>query len=203
VIAIRRARPDDVDFLVALTTHDDVDPFLSARRASSREELLEEIERSSIEPDDFGRFVIEVDGERAGAMGFAVSNKRSRVARLGGLAIHPDFRGRRISDEAARLFQRHLLHELGYHRLELEIYGFNERAMQHAERSGFVREGVKRKAYRRHGEWVDGVLFGLIEEDLARDERPLEPLEEEQRGEEEVRHRREEEREEPERHDAG
>jgi RimJ/RimL family protein N-acetyltransferase len=203
VIAIRRARPDDVDFLVALTTHDDVDPFLSARRATSREELLEEIERSSFEPDDFGRFVIEVDDERAGAMGFAVSNKRSRVARLGGLAIHPDFRGRRISDEAARLFQRHLFHELGYHRLELEIYGFNERAIQHAERSGFVREGVKRKAYRRHGEWVDGVLFGLIEEDLAREERPLEPLEEEQRGEEEVRHRREEEREEPERHDAG
>ena len=203
MITIRRARPDDVDFLVALTTHDDVDPFLSARRATSREELLEEIERSGVEPDDFGRFVIEVDGELAGAMGFAVSNKRSRVARLGGLAIHPDFRGRRISDEAARLFQRHLLNELGYHRLELEIYGFNERAMQHAERSGFVREGVKRKAYRRHGEWVDGVLYGLIEDDLAREERPLEPLEEEQRGEEEVRHRREEEREEPERHDAG
>jgi RimJ/RimL family protein N-acetyltransferase len=29
-----------------------------------------------------------------------------------------------------------------------------------------VREGVKRKAYWRHGEWVDGVLFGLIREDL-------------------------------------
>ena len=203
MIAIRRARPDDVDFLVALTTHDDVDPFLSARRATSRDELRAEIERSRVEPDDFGRFVIEVAGERAGAMGFAVSNKRSRVARLGGLAIHPDFRGRHIADDAARLLQRHLLLELDFHRLELEIYGFNERAMQHAERSGFVREGVKRKAYRRHGEWVDGVLFGLIEEDLAREERPLEPLEEEQRGEEEVRHRRQEEREEPERHDAG
>ena len=202
MIEIRRARPDDVDFLVALTTHDDVDPFLSARRATSRDELLEEIERSSAEPDDFGRFVIEVDGERAGAMGFAVSNKRSRVARLGGLAIHPDFRGGRISDEAARLFQRHLVHELGYHRLELEIYGFNERAMRHAERSGFVREGVKRKAYRRHGEWVDGVLYGLIEDDLAGEHGALETLEEEQRAEEEVRHRREEKREEAERHDA-
>jgi RimJ/RimL family protein N-acetyltransferase len=203
MIEIRRARPDDVDFLVALTTHEDVEPFLSARRATSRGELLEEIERSSAEPDDFGRFVIEVDGERAGAMGFAVSNKRSRVARLGGLAIHPDFRGGRISDEAARLFQRHLVHELGYHRLELEIYGFNERAMRHAERSGFIREGVKRKAYRRRGEWVDGVLYGLIEDDLAGEHGALEPLEEEQRGEEEVRHRREEEREEAERHDAG
>ena len=200
-VAIRRARLDDVDFLVELTTHDDVGPFLSARRATSREELLEEIERSDAEPDDFGRFVVEVDGELAGAMGFAVGNKRSRVARLGGLAIHPDFRGRRVSDAAARLFQRHLVHELGYHRLELEIYGFNERAMRHAERSGFVREGVKRKAYDRHGEWVDGVLYGLIEDDLARDERTLEPLEEEERGDEEVGHHRQEEAEEPRRQD--
>ena len=38
---------------------------------------------------------------------------------------------------------------------------------RHAERSGFIREGVKRKAYHRHGEWVDGVLFGLVREDLA------------------------------------
>jgi hypothetical protein len=30
-----------------------------------------------------------------------------------------------------------------------------------------VREGVKRKAYWRHGEWVDGVLYGLIPDDLA------------------------------------
>jgi RimJ/RimL family protein N-acetyltransferase len=165
-VTIRRATPADVDFLVELTTRDDVDPFLSARRATTREELLEEIQRSLREPEDYGRFVIELDGERAGVMGFLVDNKRSRVASLGGLAVHPDFRGRRVSDEAARLFQRHLIFELGYHRLQLEIYGFNERAMRHAERSGFVREGVKRKAYWRHGEWVDGVLYGLIAEDL-------------------------------------
>jgi RimJ/RimL family protein N-acetyltransferase len=166
-VTIRRARPDDVAFLVELTSHDDVDPFLSARRATTREELLEEIERSDREPEDFGRFIVELDGASAGVMGFAVANKRCRVAKLGGLAVHPDFRGRKVSDEAARLLQLHLMDDLGYHRLELEIYGFNERAMRHAERAGFVREGVKRKAYQRHGEWVDGVLYGLIPEDLT------------------------------------
>jgi RimJ/RimL family protein N-acetyltransferase len=72
-----------------------------------------------------------------------------------------------VADEAARQFQRHLLLDLGYHRLQLEVYGFNERAMRHAERAGFVREGVRRKAYWRHGEWVDGVLYGLLQEDLG------------------------------------
>ena len=99
-------------------------------------------------------------------MGFDVANERSRIANLGGLAVDPEFRGRGLADEAARVLQRHLLVDLDYHRLQLEIYGFNERAIQHAERAGFIREGVKRKAYWRHEEWVDGVLFGLVQEDL-------------------------------------
>jgi RimJ/RimL family protein N-acetyltransferase len=165
-VSIRRARDDDVDFLVELVTHDDVEPFLAAVRPKSFEEVLADVERSQAAPEAFGVFVVEVDGVRAGTMGFERANRRSRIADLGGLAVHPEFRGRRVGDEAARLFQRHLFDDLGYHRLQLEIYGFNERAMRHAERSGFVREGVRRKAYWRDGAWVDGVLYGLVAEDL-------------------------------------
>ena len=163
---IRRARPDDVDFLVELVNDEEVEPFLSAVRAKDREALLEAIERSEGEPQEHGVFVIEVDGARAGTLGFEVGNRRSRIARLGGLAVHPGFRGRGIGEQAARELQRYLFEELGYHRLELEIYGFNDRAIRHAERAGYVREGVKRKAYWRNDDWVDGVLYGLLPEDL-------------------------------------
>jgi RimJ/RimL family protein N-acetyltransferase len=153
-------------------THEDVEPFLAAVRAKSRGEVLAEVERSEEDPEAFGVFVIEVEGERVGTMRFERANRRSRIADLGGLAVHPDFRGRKVSDEAARLFQRHLVNDLGFHRLQLEIYGFNERAIKHAERSGFRREGVRRKAYWRDGEWVDSVLYGLVAEEL--DESPFE-----------------------------
>lgn len=166
-VSIRRARRDDVDFLVALVTHEDVEPFLAAVRSKDPEEILAEVERSESEPDTFGVFVVEVGGKRGGTMRFELGNKRSRIANLGGLAIHPDFRGGKVADEAARLFQRHLFGDLGFHRVQMEIYGFNERAMAHAERAGFVREGVRRKAYWRNEQWVDGVLFGLVAEDLA------------------------------------
>ena len=164
-VSIRRAEPGDVDFLLELMTDEDVEPYLAAVRPRDRAGLLEEIERSQTEPQEFGRFVIELDGEPAGLMGFQVANKRSRIANLGSLAVHPRFRGRRLADEAARLFQRHLF-DLGYHRLQLEIYGFNKRAMRHAERAGWIKEGVRRKAYDRHGEWVDGVIYGLVLEDV-------------------------------------
>ena len=158
-VRVRRAEPDDLDFLLELLTHDEVEPFLAAIRTRDRDGLLAEIERSQAEPQEFGRFVIEVDGEPAGMMGFEIAN-------LGSLAVHPDFRGRRLADQAARLFQRHLIFDLGYHRLQLEIYGFNERAQRHAERAGFAKEGVRRKAYWRNDEWVDGVIYGLVREDL-------------------------------------
>jgi steroid Delta-isomerase len=166
-VIIRRAEPGDVGFLVDLLAHEEVEPFLSARRARDPEEVLAEIERSQREPHAFGVFVIEQDGRPAGTMAFEAANNRSRIAHLGGLAIHPDFRGRRLADEAAREFRRHLLLDLGFHRLQLEIYGFNERAIAHAERIGYVHEGTKRKAYRRHGGWADGVMFAVIREDLG------------------------------------
>jgi RimJ/RimL family protein N-acetyltransferase len=169
-LRIRRANEDDVDFLVGLLNDEEVEPFLAASRARDRGSVLEEVRASEATPEESGVFVIEVpDGDgwaRAGMMQFSLANRRSRIAQLGGLAVHPDFRGRRLSDEAARLFQRHLIFDLDFHRLQLECYGFNDRAIGHAERAGFVREGVKRKAYQRHGEWVDGVLFGLVREDL-------------------------------------
>lgn len=169
-VRLRRAELHDVDFLLELMTHAEVDPYLAAVRPRDRDALLDEIERSEREPEEFGRFVVEVEEEgewrRAGVMGFELRNRRSRIAHLENLAIHPAFRGRRLADEAARLLQRHLIFDVGFHRLELEIYGFNERAQRHAERAGFVLEGVRRKAYWRHDEWVDGVLYGLVREDL-------------------------------------
>jgi RimJ/RimL family protein N-acetyltransferase len=163
---IRRATVDDVDFLVELFSDADVDPFLGPRQARDRDALLAEVERSLAEPKAYGVLIIDVDGERAGTMSYNQVSAPNRIAHCGGLAVHPAFRGRRVADEAARLLQRYLLVELDYHRIEMAVYGFNERSLVHAERAGWIREGVKRQAYQRHGEWQDAVQFGLLREDL-------------------------------------
>jgi RimJ/RimL family protein N-acetyltransferase len=169
-LRIRRAGVEDVEFLVSLLNEDSVEPFMAASRARDHEGVLEAVRVSEASPDESGVFVIEVEEDggwtRAGTMAFSLANQRNRIASLGGLAIHPDYRGRKLADEAAQIFQRHLIFDLGFHRLQLECYAFNERAIRHSERSGFVREGVKRKAYQRQGEWVDAIMFALIREDL-------------------------------------
>jgi RimJ/RimL family protein N-acetyltransferase len=166
VITLRRATADDVEWLVELYTDAETEPFLGGRNARDAATIGVEVERSLSEPEKTGRMIIEVDGERAGAMAFDERSEANRIAHLGGLALHPDFRGKGVADEAVRAFQRYLLFELGYHRLELACYGFNDRAIRHSERVGYVREGVQRKAYLRHGEWQDAVLFALLREDV-------------------------------------
>ena len=162
-VSIRPAGDADVEFLVELYGDEDVRPFLAAAGSYDREGVLAKVAQ---DPERGGVMVVELEGERAGAMVWELTNRRSGIVHVSGLAVHPRFRGRRLADEAARLFQRHLIHERGFHRIELEVYGFNERAQRHAERSGFVREGVKRQAYRRGDRWVDGVLYALVAEDL-------------------------------------
>ena len=162
-VSIRAAREEDLEFLVELYADEDVRPFLAAAGSYDREGIAEKIAQ---DPESGGLLVVELGGEPAGAMGWELRNRRSRIVHVSGLAVHPAQRGRRVADEAARLLQHHLIRERGFHRIELEIYGFNERAQRHAERAGFVREGVKRKAYAGADGWVDGVLYALVAEDL-------------------------------------
>jgi RimJ/RimL family protein N-acetyltransferase len=167
---LRRATDDDVEFLASVAVNEQVAPFMAAVSPRDADDFLEEIEAAEGSPHERGRFVIETeDAERAwraGSIAFQMASRRSRIATLYGLMLHPEFRRRGLARAATRVFTHHLICDLNYHRVELECYGYNERATHHFERSGFVREGLKRKAYWRNGEWVDGVLFGLVREDL-------------------------------------
>jgi RimJ/RimL family protein N-acetyltransferase len=163
---IRRAGPADAAFWAGLAGHEEVEPFMAAISVRDEEELVEAIRLSDEEPAFHGRFVVEVGGERAGVMAFDVANRRSRIAYLHAVMLEPRFRGRGVATAATRLLVRHLVFDLDYHRVQLEVYAFNERALRHFEGAGFVKEGVRRKAYRRHGEWVDGINYGIVREDL-------------------------------------
>jgi RimJ/RimL family protein N-acetyltransferase len=165
-VELRRATRSDAEFLLELITADDTREFLGGRTGESIEDVIADIERSEREPEAFGWLVAELDGERVGSAAYQVVNERNRIVEGRRLAVHPRFRGAKLGDDIARSFQRLVLGELGFHRLEIQIYGFNERAVAHAERVGYVREGVKRKAYEKHGEWQDAVLFSMLHDEL-------------------------------------
>ena len=52
-VSLRRARADDADFLLALVTHAEVEPFLAAVGSRTRDEIDADIARSESEPYSF------------------------------------------------------------------------------------------------------------------------------------------------------
>ncbi|MER7563493.1 GNAT family protein [Streptomyces sp. NPDC097941] len=81
--------------------------------------------------------------------------------------IGPRGRGRGLGTEATRLIVGHGFEQLGLHRIELEVYRHNHRALRVYEKAGFTVEGVRREADLRDGEWVDWVVMGLLDREWA------------------------------------
>ena len=103
-------------------------------------------------------------GGRVGAVHVATVNRRSRICDVRTLMVHPEARGRRLGVAILRAVARDAFAR-GVHRLEGEVYGFNEAALRSFDAAGFTREGVRRRAYDRHGAWQDGIRFGLLADD--------------------------------------
>jgi RimJ/RimL family protein N-acetyltransferase len=80
--------------------------------------------------------------------------------------IVPRMRGAGIGSQVVRLACQLALGQGGMHRVQAEVYGDNSISQRLFERVGFTREGVRRRAYWRRDRWLDGVMYGLLEEEL-------------------------------------
>jgi len=74
-------------------------------------------------------------------------------------------RGRGLGSEAVRLMVDHAFTSSDVHRIELEVYAFNARAMHVYERVGFVVEGRRRDALVFDGERIDALIMAILRPD--------------------------------------
>ncbi|MBW8740110.1 MAG: GNAT family N-acetyltransferase [Streptomyces turgidiscabies] len=81
--------------------------------------------------------------------------------------LGPRGRGRGLGTEATRLIVAYGFEQLGLHRIELQTYAHNRRALHVYEKVGFVIEGVRREVQLREGEWADEVLMAILDHEWA------------------------------------
>jgi RimJ/RimL family protein N-acetyltransferase len=156
-VELRPATDEDAGWLEQLVTSEGVAPFLATDAAAG---LADNIAA--------GELLIAEDqnGRPVGAVRVAIVNRRSRIAAIRTLMVDPAERGRALGAAILRAPIERVLNDDGVHRLEAEVYGFDTAALRTLEAAGFEREGVRRRAYDRHGEWQDGISYGLIHEDV-------------------------------------
>src|SRR5439155_6565402 len=82
-----------------------------------------------------------------------------------GFAIGSPFWGTGLFQDGAELVLRFAFETLGVHRLEARCAVKNGRGNGALHKVGAVQEGVLRKAFLKNGEYLDQVLYAIVEDD--------------------------------------
>jgi RimJ/RimL family protein N-acetyltransferase len=89
---------------------------------------------------------------------------RNRAATMAAV-IGEEHTGSGYGPEALRVLMRYGFAEMGLHRIELDAYAFNTRAIEVYRRLGFVEEGRRRESLLHDGVFHDAIIMAILEDD--------------------------------------
>ena len=121
---------------------------------------------STNESLDVGLAVTTVDGALAGHVALHTIRPKDRVGTFG-IMIGPEFQNRGIGTDATRVMLRYGFTELNLRRIELVVFGYNDRAVAAYRKAGFREEGRRREALFRGGHYYDEVVMGVLSREWA------------------------------------
>lgn len=165
LVRLRELRDEDIPTLCAWWSDPVVSTYQRAvAQHAPRAESLADMFRgwSDDTATGFAQCVTLLDdGDLVGHLGIHSATVKDRCGTLG-IMMGPAYQDRGYGTDALRVAIRYAFTELGLHRIGLEAFGYNERAIAVYRKLGFVEEGRRRESLYRAGEWHDEVLMGLL-----------------------------------------
>jgi RimJ/RimL family protein N-acetyltransferase len=97
---------------------------------------------------------------------------KNRSATFGIVLGEKDYWGQGYGTDAARTMLKFAFEELNLHRVMLDVYDFNPRAMRCYEKVGFRHEGTKREALFRDGRYHDVHIMAILQHEFLAKQGP-------------------------------
>lgn len=165
-VYLRCLEPEDVEYFYQFVNNDvEARRLTGTQRAFTKGQI--EAYFASIAQDDsrvqFGIFLQE-NNQLIGDTAILDINAKNRSGSFR-IAIDTRLAGRGYGTEATRLMLDHGFGMLNLHRIELDVYSINERAIHVYEKVGFKREGVLRDAHYYNHDYYDVVMMSILEDE--------------------------------------
>jgi len=161
MVILRPARLEDVGRLVAIRATPEV------HHRWGGDDLAAELQ-SDLNDPELHLLVIELEGRVVGAIQW--SEEDDPMYRHAGmdLFLDPQDHGLGLGTDAVRTLARHLVDDVGHHRLVIDPAADNMAAIRCYEKAGFRAVGtLRRYELSPDGTWHDGLLMELLAEDLV------------------------------------
>ncbi|TFH22528.1 MAG: N-acetyltransferase [Bacteroidia bacterium] len=139
---------------------------IPANLEETREIMRPFIEAGNQQPQAKYAWGIEekASGAFIGMAGMSLSNDRFRLGEIF-YKLFPDYWGRGYATEVARKLITVGFEDLNLHKIEAGTDIENERSVRVLEKVGMNLEGLRRKILPIRGEWKDGYLYAIVEDD--------------------------------------
>lgn len=165
-VVLRELHPSDLPLLSAWWNDSGEAIFqqqvITPRPAQSIEQMYE-MWSTNDSPNGCG-YTITVDGECIGHVTLWGMSLPIRIATCA-IIIGPDFQNEGYGRDALNVVLRIAFDEMGAHKVEIQAWDYNERALHLYSSLGFVEEGRRRAATFHGGTFHDHVQMGILEDE--------------------------------------
>lgn len=163
-VVLRPIRMDDAPRFVKWFNDKAVNKFLFIRKLSLKEERKYIADRLKTPPKDKLHFCIDTkQGQHIGACAIEDIQKRNRRAEIGIVIGDKRFWSKGLGRDAMRTLIDYAFKKLKLHRLSLDVYDYNPRAIQLYKKLGFKKEGVAREGNFYNGKFHNYYRMGLLD----------------------------------------
>ena len=163
-VVLRPIRLSDAERFVKWFNDPLVNKFLLLREMDLKEERKWIREMVKYPPKDNLHFCIDTnEGVHIGAVSLGGINKFHRHATFGIMIGDKNFWNNGYGTEASRLILDYGFKKFKLHRVGLDVYSYNQRAIKVYKRLGFKPEGKKREHAKWNGKFYDALTMGILE----------------------------------------
>ncbi|TCS96600.1 GNAT family N-acetyltransferase [Hazenella coriacea] len=169
-VYLRPFEPEDFEVFYHSFHHSEVRRLTGTSQVFTREKIEAWLKNVLMSNDHV--FLMIVSKQTHEILGDVEINHMDLVNRSANIRIalyHEKHFGKGYGTEAMRLMADYAFGIRNLHRLSLDVYEYNKRAIRTYEKVGFRKEGVKREALFYNHQYHDVIHMGLLAKDFDRD----------------------------------
>ena len=169
-LALQEFEWSDLEDFHKLNSRPEVDEFntagISKNLAETKERLQKIIDQQSSDPRSTYTFKISLKNSNVfiGSCGIILSLDRFKLGEIH-YSILPEHWGNGYATEISKALIKVGFEKFELHKVEAGVATENEKSIRVLEKSGMIREGLRKKILPIRGEWKDNYHYAIVEDD--------------------------------------
>lgn len=171
LVKLRLREPTDAETLVPWLNDAEVKRHLGGRypwSLAAEQAYLRDQTSSPVAFGDLGLLIETKEGRPIGTIGLHGMTPENREATLGIMIGEKDCWSQGYGTDAIITLLRFAFAEINLHRVQLEVFADNTRAIACYRKCGFVEEVRMRRDRYRLGAWIDALVMGVLRTEFDR-----------------------------------